>query len=61
MEVMPEVLVSPFGVIPKSEPGKWKYGDTCKHADFKRANDMICDLDLDEIFVENDIQASWSN
>ena len=24
-------------------------------------NDMICDLDLDEIFVENDIQASWSN
>jgi len=24
----------------------------CKHANFKRANDMICGLDLDEIFVE---------
>jgi len=32
-----------------------------KHADFERANDMICDLELDEIFVGNDIRASWSN
>ena len=34
----------------------WRY----KHADFERANDMICDLDLDEILVRDDIQATWS-
>ena len=35
----------------------WRY----KHANFERANDMICDLDLDEILVRDDIKASWSN
>jgi len=38
------------------------YGDTSMPISKESTlNDMICDLDLDEIFVENDIQASWSN
>ena len=32
-----------------------------KHANFEKVNDMICDLDLDEILVRDDIRASWSN
>ena len=55
------VILQHCCVPPKSLvcPNVWRY----KYAVSKEStlNDMICDLDLDEIFVENDIQASWSN
>jgi len=43
---------------------KWEealLANKCKYADFEAANFMICDLDLEEVFVHNDIQQSWSN
>ena len=33
----------------------WRY----KHADFDRANELLCDMDLDNILNPYDIQMSW--
>ena len=33
----------------------WRY----EHADFQRANEMLCDLDLNNILDPTDIQTSW--
>ena len=33
----------------------WRY----KHADFERANELLCDLDLDSILDPTNIQTSW--
>lgn len=33
----------------------WRY----KHADFGRANELLCDMDLDDILNPYDIQKSW--
>ena len=35
----------------------WRY----KLADFERANDLICDLDVDELLNSSNIQQSWEN
>jgi len=35
----------------------WLY----KHANFERANNLLCDIDLNDILIPSDIQLSWSH
>ena len=35
----------------------WRY----KHADFAKANDMLCDIEPDDLLDPTDIQTSWTN
>ena len=43
--------------IPTPRRRVWRY----KHADFEKANELLCDLDLENILEPTNIQVSWSN
>ena len=43
--------------VPTRRRRVWQY----KHADFERANDLLCDIDLDDVLNPADIQLSWSH